>query len=76
MFANQGYAKDKGYIIIRKTDDRKVWLLDLMDFPDSEWKKLEADSDSGGYEVFFKTGPAFDSNVMSLKWGQWWGSLP
>ena len=76
LFANNMYAQGKGYIVIRKTDDRKVWLLDLMDFPDSKWDMIEANSESGGYKVFYKNGPAFDSNVSSLKWGQWWGALP
>ncbi len=76
LFGKHTYGKGKGYIVIRKTDDRMVWLLDLLDFPDSEWKAMVADSDSGGYEAFYKAGPAFDSNVMSLKWGQWWTTLP
>lgn len=76
LFANFNYGQDKGYIVIRKTDGRLIWLRDLMDFPDSKWKTAEADSESGGYEVFYKAGPAFDSNVASLKWGQWWAALP
>ena len=76
LFAKQTFGKEGGYIVVRKTDDKKVWLLDLMDFPEKQWKTIEANSDSGGYEVYFKNGPAFDTNVASLKWGQWWKALP
>lgn len=76
LFAKQTFGKEGGYIVVRKTDDKKVWLLDLMDFPDKQWKTIEASADSGGYEVYFKNGPAFDTNVASLKWGQWWKALP
>lgn len=76
LFGNLTYGQDKGYIVIRKTDERMIWLRDLMDFPDSKWKTIEGDSESGGYEVFYKAGPAFDSNIASLKWGQWWAALP
>lgn len=76
FFGMQAYAEEKGYIVIRKTDAQKVWVRDLIDFPDSEWVTVEADSSSGGYEAFYKAGPAFDSNVKSLKWGQWWTKLP
>ena len=76
LFAKQTFGKEGGYIVVRKTDDKQVWLLDLTDFPDKQWKTIEASADSGGYEVYFKSGPAFDTNVASLKWGQWWDALP
>jgi len=76
LFGKRAYGREKGYIVIRKTDAHKVWIRDLLDFPDTQWITTAADSSSGGYEAFYKTGPAFDSNVASLKWGQWWSSLP
>ena len=76
LFAQHDFGKENGYIVIRKTDEQKVWLRDLLDFPDTKWKTAPAVLSSGGYEAFYKAGPAFDSNVASIKWGQWWGALP
>jgi len=76
VFGGFNFAQDRGFLILRKTDDKKVWILDLMDFPSDRWVKVPPqkgfDGEYGAYEVFYSAAPIFDQNISSLKWGQWW----
>lgn len=72
LFGNFAYGKERGYLIIRKKDDRQVWLLDLENFPSERWTQVEAEKQSGAYEVFYHAAPIFSQNVSSIKWDSWW----
>jgi hypothetical protein len=79
LFAGFNYSLERGYLIIKKTDDRLVWVDDLEAFKPRQWVKVEADeSGYGGYEVYYEPGPLFEQFVASVKWGRWWqgDSLP
>ena len=69
LFGNFSYGKDRGYLTIRKTDDRQVWLLDLEDFSRDQWLKMEARRQSGAFEFFYHAAPIFSQNISSIKWG-------
>jgi len=72
LFGNTAYGKERGYLIIKKKDDRQVWLLDLEGFPSDRWLQVDAKRQSGAYDVFYHSAPIFNQNVSSLKWGEWW----
>jgi len=77
LFGSFNYSQQRGYLVLRKKDDRKVWILELEEFPGDQWTTLEADSKSGAYEVYYHPAPNFRRRVSSVKWGQWWpGSVP
>lgn len=71
LFGNVSYGKERGYLIIKKKDDRQVWLLDLEDFFPDRWLQVEAQRQSGAYEAFYHAAPIFSQNVSSIKWGPW-----
>jgi hypothetical protein len=77
LFGHFDYRKDRGYMVLRKTDDRKVWLIDLDHIPGGKWIQRPATHDSGGVEIFFHSVPQFSQNISSVKWGKWWdGETP
>lgn len=69
LFGSFTYGKERGYLTIKKTDDRQVWLLDLEDFSSDQWLKREAQKQSGAFEFFYHAGPIFSQNISSIKWG-------
>ena len=70
LFGEFKYDERNGYLTIQKTDERKVWLLDLGDFPQNTWSTVPPNNDSGGFKVFFKGEPDFGREVSSVKWGE------
>jgi len=72
LFGSFFFGKERGFLVLKKRDDRKVWILHLEDFPDEQWFTSEATNKSGGYEAYYYPAPNFRRNVSSLKWGQWW----
>lgn len=77
LFGQVGHKKQRGFMVIRKTDDRRVWLIDLDLFPGGKWIDRPANEDSGGAEIFFHKAPQFSQNISSVKWGKWWdGETP
>lgn len=72
LFGNHDFKKEGGFMVIRKTDDRKVWLNDLDFIPDGKWVKRPPTEDSGGVQIFFKPVPNFSQRISSVKWGKWW----
>ncbi len=76
LFGGFNYGKKDGFLILRKADNKKVWILDLMDFPSGRWISVPPqegpDGEYGAYEIFYSPSPIFDQKVSSLKWGQWW----
>lgn len=77
LYAQYHFGKQGGFLVVRKTDDRQVWISDLEDLPSGRWTTVPASRQSGGYQAFYREGPAFDQNISSVKWGQWWpGKTP
>jgi len=72
LFGNHDFKKQGGFMVLRKTDDRKVWLSDLALIPEGTWVKRPPTSDSGGVQIFFSPVPNFDQRISSVKWGKWW----
>ena len=76
LFGGFNYSKENGFMIIRKTNDKKVWIPDLMNHPANQWVSVTPptghDEEYGTYEVFYSPTPNFDQKLASLKWGQWW----
>jgi hypothetical protein len=69
LFGGFAYGKQRGYLTIKKTDDRQVWILDLEDFSRDQWLKMEAQKQSGAFEFFYHAAPIFSQNISSIKWG-------
>jgi hypothetical protein len=77
LYAQFNFGKKGGFLVVRKTDDRKVWITDLEDLPAGRWATIPAGRQTGGYEVFYQAASGFDQNISSVKWGQWWqGDTP
>ena len=73
VFGRFDFKKDSGFLIVKKTDDKLIWVRDLERFPNKQWHKVEAKDEYGGYEAFYRASPSFADNVSSVKWGEWWG---
>jgi len=77
LFGKFNFAKDGGYLIIVKKDNRKVWLTDLEDLPADRWVRRDGIDNTGAYEAFYHESAQFSQNVSSVKWGKWWqGATP
>jgi hypothetical protein len=68
IFGDYNFKKENGYLIIKKKDDRVIWLLDLISFPDDQWFASKANDNSGAFETFYSASPTFEQYVSSIKW--------
>lgn len=75
LFGDFDFKKDYGYLIVRKTDDKTVWLYNLESLPPGQWHVVAPYGMYGGSEVFYRAAARFEQNVASVKWGQWWDKL-
>ena len=71
FFGKYNFKKGNGFLTIKKKDDKKLWLLDLTDFPGGQWHTSEATDDSGAFESFYNPSPMFEQQVSSIKWGEY-----
>ena len=77
LFGSFNFGQERGYLVLRKKDDRKIWLLELEEHPANRWSTTKANAQSGAYEAFYYPAPNFRRNVSSVKWDPWWtGSVP
>ena len=77
LYAQFNFGQESGFLVVRKTDDRLVWIHDLESLPAGRWITVAAKRDTGGYEAFYYGKSGFDQNLSSVKWGQWWqGEIP
>lgn len=77
LYAQFNFGKKGGFLVVRKTDDRKVWINDMENLPSGRWTTVSANHQSGGYEGFYSDASGFDQNISSIKWGRWWqGDTP
>lgn len=77
LFGGFNFGQERGFLILKKKDDQKIWVLHLEDFPAGRWVTQEATSNYGvkygAYEAYYQPAPNFRRNVSSVKWGAWWG---
>lgn len=77
LYAQFNYGQESGFLVVRKMDDKMIWIHDLEDLPPGQWTTVPASRQTGGYEAFYHSGSGFDQNLSSIKWGQWWqGDVP
>ena len=76
LFGKFKYQKENGFMVIKKSDNRKLWVLNLDDIQRGQWVSVPASRDTGAYEVYFKGTQQFSQGVSSVKWGQWWQGDP
>ena len=69
LFGKFNFKKGNGFLTIKKKDNRKIWLLDLIYFPADQWFFSEANENSGAFETFYKPSPNFEESLYSIKWG-------
>ncbi len=77
LYAQFNFGQKAGFLVVRKMDDKMIWIHDLENLPPGQWTTIPASRQSGGYEAFYHKGSGFDQNLSSVKWGQWWqGDIP
>lgn len=77
LFGSFFHRTGEGYLILRKADDRKVWIIDLEQFQSGKWIHVDPeDNRYGSYDVFYREAPNFERNLSSVKWGPWWDGTP
>lgn len=77
LYAQFKFGKKGGFLVVRKLDDRKIWISDLENLPSDQWTTVLASRQSGAYKAFYRDASGFDQNISSVKWGQWWkGETP
>lgn len=77
LFRQFNFQKEKGFMVIVKKDNRKLWVINLDDIERGKWVSVPANRDTGAYDVFLKSKSMFDQFISSAKWGLWWqGDTP
>ena len=71
LFGKYNFKKGNGFLIIKKKDDKKIWLQDIIAFPPDQWFYSEANDDSGAFDAFYNPSPMFEQSVHSIKWGEY-----
>ena len=73
LFGNLFNITDRGYLVLRKTDDRKVWIIYLESFEPGTWLHVDPeDTRYGSYDIYYHEGWHFERHISSVKWGKWW----
>ncbi|MCZ6541337.1 MAG: hypothetical protein O6704_06775 [Nitrospinae bacterium] len=72
LFGQFNYKKGAGFMVIVKNDKRKIWLINLEDFPSGKWVNFKANRDTGAYQIYYKSVSRFSENISSIQWGMWW----
>ena len=70
LFGRYNFKKGNGYLIIKKKDDKKIWLQDIINFPPDQWFYSEANDNSGAFDAFYNPSPMFEQSLYSIKWGE------
>ena len=70
LFGKYNFEKGNGFLIIKKKDDKKIWLQDIIAFPPDQWFYSEANKDSGAFDAFYNPSPMFEQSLYSIKWGE------
>jgi len=77
LYSQYNFGKGGGFLVVRKTDDKMVWISDLESLPAGQWTTVPASRQTGGYQAFYRKSSGFDQNISSVQWGEWWqGETP
>jgi hypothetical protein len=69
LFGDYNFKKGNGFLIIKKKDEKKIWLQDIIAFPPDQWFYSEANENSGAFDAFYNPSPMFEQSLYSIKWG-------
>jgi len=53
LFGGYYFGQERGYLVLRKKDAKKIWLLDLEDYPRNQWSTTKENTRSGSYDAFY-----------------------
>ncbi len=70
LYGQYFFGKGRGYLVLTKTDDKKIQVSNLDNFPVERWTISHANKDTGGYEAFLKPSPGFKTNLASVQWNK------
>ncbi len=70
LYGQYFFGKGRGYLILTKTDDQKIQISNLDNFPAEQWVATQANKKTGGYEAFLKPSPDFKTNLASVQWNK------
>ena len=70
LYGQYFFGKGRGYLVLTKTDDKKIRVQDIDNFPAERWTIYQANKDTGGYEAFLKPSPDFKTNLASVQWNK------
>jgi hypothetical protein len=68
LYGQEGYRKNRGYLIIIKKDASMIEIENLEAFAPGKW--TEVDKEKGGYSIFYQPHQNFKTLVSSVKWGK------
>ena len=73
LYGNFFHITDRGYLVLRKTDERKVWIIYPGSFKPGAWLHVDPeDKRYGSYDIYYHEGWHFERYISSVKWGKWW----
>jgi hypothetical protein len=70
LYGQYFFGKGRGYLVLTKTDDQKIRVSNIDNFPAEHWVVSQANKDTGGYEAFLKPSPDFKTNLASVQWNK------
>jgi hypothetical protein len=70
LYGQYFFGKGRGYLVLTKTDNQKIRVSKLDNFPSEQWVVSPANKDTGGYEAFLKPSPDFKTNLASVQWNK------
>ena len=70
LYGQYFFGKGRGYLVSTKTDDKKIRVSDIDNFPAERWTISQTNKDTGGYEAFSKPSPHFKTNLASVQWSK------
>jgi hypothetical protein len=70
LYGQYFFGKGRGYLVLTKTDDQKIQVSNIDNFPAEHWVVSQANKDTGGYEAFLKASPDFKTNLSSVQWNK------
>jgi hypothetical protein len=70
LYGQYFFGKERGYLVLTKTDDQKIRVKNIDNFPAEHWVVSQANRDTGGYEAFLKPSPDFKMNLSSVQWNK------
>jgi hypothetical protein len=70
LFGEYNFKKGNGFLTIKKKDDKKIWVQDIIAYPPDQWFYSEANENSGAFDAFYNPSPMFEQSLYSIKWGE------